>query len=83
MKENELKNKACFKIHEILNKKCQNNSCRYWQKNLSENYNCIINKSNNNVHTLQEIGEIFDITRMRVCQIEKKSLKKISKVCLK
>lgn len=28
--------------------------------------------------TLHEIGELFDITRMRVCQIEKISLKKLA-----
>jgi len=27
--------------------------------------------------TLQQIGDIFGITRMRVCQIEKKILKKL------
>ena len=41
--------------------------------------NCIINKVNENKDlTLQEIGELFDITRMRVCQIEKSSLKKLN-----
>jgi DNA-directed RNA polymerase sigma subunit (sigma70/sigma32) len=83
MKENELKNKACFKVHQILKKKCSNKTCRYWQNNLSDNNNCIINKSNNNTHTLQEIGDLFDITRMRVCQIEKNAIKKASKACLK
>ena len=28
--------------------------------------------------TLQEIGEIFDVTRMRICQIEKSIMKKMS-----
>lgn len=28
--------------------------------------------------TLQEIGEIFDVTRMRICQIEKTVLQKLS-----
>ena len=30
--------------------------------------------------TLHEIGELYEITRMRVCQIEKSSLKKLSKL---
>lgn len=30
--------------------------------------------------TLQEVGELFDITRMRVCQIEKISLKKLANI---
>lgn len=28
--------------------------------------------------TLQQIGDMFEITRMRVCQIEKASLKKLA-----
>ena len=28
--------------------------------------------------TLQEIGDIFSVTRMRICQIEKKILSKLS-----
>lgn len=28
--------------------------------------------------TLQEIGELFDVTRMRICQIEKSIMKKMS-----
>lgn len=30
--------------------------------------------------TLHEVGELYGITRMRVCQIEKNSLKKLSKL---
>lgn len=78
MTSKEMENYACFKIHEILNKNCANNECRYWHESCNSN-NCIINKSNGNTHTLQEIGDLFDITRMRVCQIEKNSIKKIKK----
>ena len=30
--------------------------------------------------TLQEIGEIYGITRMRICQIEKLSLQKLAEI---
>jgi DNA-directed RNA polymerase sigma subunit (sigma70/sigma32) len=44
----------------------------------------IIAQSSEGELTLQQIGDIFDITRMRVCQIEKASLKKLASLdCLK
>jgi RNA polymerase sigma factor (sigma-70 family) len=74
--KDELSNSTCFDAHKKFNKKCRNTKCRYWE-NLNTHNNCIINMSNERQYTLQEIGEIFDITRMRVCQIEKKAIKKI------
>lgn len=38
----------------------------------------VISESQDGELTLQQIGDIFDITRMRVCQIEKASLKKLA-----
>ena len=38
----------------------------------------VIQDSDDGELTLQEIGDMFDITRMRVCQIEKASLKKLA-----
>ena len=67
---------SCFAKTLLENKSCDNTNCVYFY-NCSENKNCVINASNKKTHTLQEIGDIFDISRMRVCQIEKKSLKKI------
>ena len=73
-------NTTCFDMHKEKNKNCQVNSCRYWHA-LSYSQNCMINKVNENKDmTLQEIGELFDITRMRVCQIEKASLGKLNKL---
>jgi len=42
--------------------------------------NCAIIAASQNDEgmTLQQIGDIFNITRMRVCQLEKASLQKIS-----
>lgn len=67
---------SCFAKTLIEDSQCNNTKCIYFYE-CAENNNCIINASNKKTHTLQEIGDIFDISRMRVCQIEKKSIKKI------
>ena len=69
-------NIACFKAHENKNKSCKNKKCRYWH-DLDHSNNCIINASQDKTYTLQEIGDLFNITRMRICQIEKNAIKKI------
>ncbi len=69
-------NTTCFKAHKNSNKNCINNSCRYWH-NLNHSNNCIVNASQEKIYTLQEIGDMFDITRMRICQIEKSALHKL------
>ena len=55
---------------------CDNKSCRLWIDK-SESLNCTILEARKGPKTLQEVGEIFNITRMRVCQIEKKILRKL------
>lgn len=44
----------------------------------SESLNCSIIGAVQGEHTLQEIGDIFDVTRMRICQIEKTILSDLS-----
>lgn len=73
-----IRNKTCFDFHKEKSESCKKKSCRYWH-DIDSSQNCIINKSNNKKHTLQEIGDILDITRMRVCQIEKQILFKLKK----
>ena len=47
--------------------------------------NCCINAAKENEKiTLQDIGDIFNVTRMRICQIEKIAISKIrDKILLK
>tara|TARA_Y100001970_G_C14106511_1_gene788429 strand:- start:562 stop:792 length:231 start_codon:yes stop_codon:yes gene_type:complete len=67
----------CFEICEKRSKPCKKLNCRYWI-NYNNSNNCTILAAREGPMTLQKIGEIFDVTRMRVCQLEKKILKKIS-----
>ncbi len=66
----------CFEICESKKSTCKNKECRYWMES-SEFNNCTILAADKGPMTLQSIGDIFGITRMRVCQIEKKILSKI------
>ena len=68
----------CYKYYNKTVKQCNKNSCRYWI-NSKDNSNCCIVSAEKGSKTLQEIGEIYNITRMRVCQIEKKIIIKIKK----
>ena len=66
-KDNEL---ACFEAHDKYDVPCQKMSCRYWI-NCSRDQNCTLISAADGPKTLQEIGDIFGVTRMRICQIEK------------
>jgi len=66
----------CYEKCEKLKNKCNLEECRHWIS-LDDHYNCTLLASKSGPMTLQKIGDIFGITRMRICQIEKKVLEKI------
>ncbi len=72
----DLNKTTCFDAHKSLNKNCKNTKCRYWH-DIDHSNKCIINASQEKIYTLQEIGDMFNITRMRICQIEKHAISKI------
>ena len=69
----------CFDIHKKYEKTCKKNECRYWI-NCKNSQNCTLISAKKGSKTLEEIGKIFGITRMRVCQIEKKILSKMKNI---
>lgn len=66
-----IKNETCFNLHKSLFTTCEYSECRYWQNMGGSDQNCVINAASQGPFTLQEVGDIFDVTRMRICQIEK------------
>tara|TARA_B100000214_G_C23556888_1_gene441040 strand:- start:128 stop:367 length:240 start_codon:yes stop_codon:yes gene_type:complete len=69
-------NIKCFEAYEENNVLCERKECKNWI-NCKEGLNCVLIAAKSGPKTLQEIGEIFGLTRMRICQIEKNVLGKI------
>ena len=67
---------TCFEQHEKLGIACKKKDCKNWIKS-KDGMNCVLIAAKEGPKTLQEIGEIFDLTRMRICQIEKNILGKL------
>ena len=70
----------CFNYYAKSNKNnfCMQKKCRY-SIDCKEFKNCSIIAAKQGPQTLQCIGEIYGITRMRICQIEKAIIGKIKK----
>ena len=71
----------CFKYNKNKKINCKIDSCRYWLDD-AESSNCCLNIVNSESYneekvTLQDIGDLFKVTRMRICQVEKIALKKL------
>ena len=70
----------CYEYNKNKNKNCKSKNCRYWIKNC-EYSNCTIIAANKKEQiTLEDIGKIFSVTRMRICQIEKRAIEKLKNI---
>ena len=70
------KNYSCVDNVKKFNVPCSESTCRHSLKSL-KNLNCSLIVAEKGPMTLQEIGDFYGISRVRVCQIEKAILKKL------
>ena len=68
----------CYNKVSSSQKPCGETSCRHFLKS-EKDLNCSIIAADSGPKTLQEIGDYYGISRMRICQIEKTILKKLRK----
>lgn len=66
----------CYEKNARTCSPCERKECRYWISHQSA-VNCTLVAASKGPMTLQEIGEIIGVTRMRVCQLEKKIINEI------
>ncbi len=69
-------NYSCVDRVKKCNLVCEQTECRH-SLNSPKNLNCSLIAAEKSPMTLQEIGDFYGISRMRVCQIEKAILKKL------
>ncbi len=67
---------TCFDVQARHKVDCQRSRCSHWIE-YAEGHNCVMIAALSGPHTLQTIGQIYGLTRMRICQIEKEILGKI------
>lgn len=76
MKDKIVPGTSCFAEHKKRGLCCENKACRNWiDSPIEEDLNCAVVAADSGPKTLQQIGDIFGLTRMRICQIEKQLLK--------
>ncbi len=75
---NDKETKKCYNLVQDSKKPCPKSSCRHFLSSEAD-LNCAIIAAQDGPKTLQEIGDYYGISRMRVCQIEKSILKKLRK----
>ena len=77
----ELNETTCWESNEANETPCKNKDCRLWLK-CKSNFNCTLVAAKSGPYTLQEIGNLHELTRMRICQVEKEALRKVRELVL-
>lgn len=67
----------CYEYHNKTGSECEKMNCRYWIDCKDSQMCCLNLCKKNSSLTLEDVGKIFGITRMRICQIEKMAIKKL------
>lgn len=67
---------TCFAEHAKNMVDCQRKRCPHWI-DYAAGHNCVMIAAQDGQHTLQTIGQIYGLTRMRICQVEKAILDRI------
>lgn len=70
---------TCFAIQSKYSVPCERKTCQHWIE-YESNCNCAIIAAQDGPKTLHDVGGIFNLTRMRICQIEKTIKKKIKEI---
>ena len=72
---------TCWETNKENSTPCKNKKCRLWLK-CKTNLNCTLLAAKEGPYTLQEIGNLHGLTRMRICQVEKEALRKVRELVL-
>ena len=72
----------CFKYHKETESNCEKINCRYWVDSDSSQMCCLNLIDQRENFTLEDVGKIFNVTRMRICQIEKRAIEKLKNVAM-
>ena len=71
-----LQEQKCYEAVEKHSCSCERKSCKQWI-DYPQGKNCLMITTQMGPLTLNEIGKIYGLTRMRICQIEKNIYQKI------
>jgi len=71
---------TCYDTIKQRNESCKNSSCNYWVEH-QQGRNCaIVIAESGSAMTLAAVGELFNFSRMRICQLEKSAIQKLSSI---